>query len=89
MIHRSENRSQLVTNGFVIYLNPPLEILYQRTAHDRNRPMLHTDDDPRQRIRELLEARDPLYRQVADLVVETGRNSSRFVVRDIIDGLPQ
>ena len=89
VIHRSENRSQLVTNGFVIYLNPPLEILYQRTAHDRNRPMLHTDDDPRQRIRELMEARDPLYRQVADLVVETGRNSSRFVVRDIIDGLPQ
>ena len=82
------NRANLVTYGYVVYLNPPIELLYQRTARDRNRPMLNSED-PYRRIRELVEERDPLYRQVADLVVETGRASLRFVVRDIIDRLPQ
>ena len=88
VINLPENRAKLVTHGFVVYLCAPLELLYERTAKDRNRPMLHTED-PKQRIRELLEERDPLYRQVADLVVETDRRGLRFVVRDIMKALPE
>lgn len=88
VINLPENRAKLVTHGFVVYLCAPLELLYERTAKDRNRPMLHTED-PKKRIRELLEERDPLYRQVADLVVETDRRGLRFVVRDIMKALPE
>ena len=83
-----ENRAKLVANGYVIYLCAPLELLYERTAKDRNRPLLQTGD-PQLRIRELLEERDPLYRQIADLVMDTDRRGTRFVVRDIIKALPQ
>lgn len=77
-----ENRSALAANGFVVYLHAPAELLYLRTARDRGRPMLHAAN-PRARIDELLEVRDPLYREVADLVVETGRRGSRRVVQEI------
>ena len=86
-----DNRKALVSNGFVIYLHAPAELLHQRTSRDRNRPMLHAAD-PRARIDELLEVRDPLYRKVADLVVESGRRGSRRVVHEIVrafsDGRP-
>ncbi|MFT5391513.1 MAG: shikimate kinase [Gammaproteobacteria bacterium] len=88
VVNLPENRSKLVTHGFVVYLRAPLELLYERTAKDRNRPLLRTDD-PKQRIRELFEERDPLYQQVADLVVDTDRRGLRFVVRDIIKELPE
>ena len=78
-----DNRRALAVNGFVIYLHAPAELLYQRTSRDRNRPMLYAND-PRRRIDELLEARDPLYREVADLIVETGRRGSRRVVQEIV-----
>ena len=81
-----DNRRVLATNGFVIYLDAPAELLHQRTSRDRNRPMLYAHD-PRTRIDELLAVRDPLYREVADLVVETGRRGSRRVVHDIVRAL--
>ena len=81
-----DNRRALATNGFVIYLHAPAELLHQRTSRDRNRPMLYADD-PRTRIDELLAVRDPLYREVADLVVETGRRGSRRVVQEVVRAL--
>ena len=81
-----DNRRALAANGFVIYLHAPAELLHQRTSRDRNRPMLYADD-PRTRIDELLDVRDPLYRGVADLVVETGRRGSRRVVQEIVRAL--
>lgn len=78
-----ENRRALAGNGFVVYLHAPAELLHQRTSRDRNRPMLHADD-PRARIDELLALREPLYRGVADLVVETDRRGSRRVVQEIV-----
>ena len=78
-----ENRRALASNGFVVYLRAPADLLHQRTSRDRRRPMLYAEDR-RARIGELLEAREPLYREVADLVVETGRRGSRRVVEDIV-----
>lgn len=82
-----DNRTALASNGFVVYLHAPAELLHQRTARDRGRPMLHAAD-PRARIDELLAVREPLYREVADLVVGTGRRGSRRVVQEILRALP-
>ncbi|MDR3412327.1 MAG: shikimate kinase [Formivibrio sp.] len=68
------NREALRRNGFVIYLRANVEDLYQRTCHDKNRPLLQTAN-PKARLQELFEARDPLYREVADLVIDTTRQS--------------
>ena len=57
-----------------------------RTARDRNRPLLRTAN-PEATLRALLEARDPLYREIADLVVETDERPPRMVVLDILERL--
>lgn len=80
------NRSRLMSRGFVVYLNAPLDLLIERTSRDKTRPLLQTEN-PRQRISELLEQRDPLYRQVADTIVETNRRSARHVVKEIQERL--
>ena len=69
-----ENRDALRRNGIVIYLKSSVHDLWQRTRHDRNRPLLQTAD-PKAKLRELFEQRDPLYLQVADLVIPTGKQS--------------
>ena len=68
------NRDNLKKNGVVIYLRGMPEHLYERTRHDRNRPLLQTEN-PLAKLRELFRQRDPLYREVADIVVDTGRQS--------------
>lgn len=73
------SRAELVRNGTVVYLKSSVHDLLQRTRHDRNRPLLQTAD-PRARLRELFEQRDPLYMQVADLVVHTGKQSAHCLV---------
>lgn len=79
---RAENRARLSSRGFVIYLYAPLEHLLERTSRNRNRPLLQVAD-PRARLQAILEERDPLYREVADLVVKTDHRSVRSVVRAI------
>lgn len=74
------NRENLRRNGVVIYLRGTPEHLYERTRHDRNRPLLQTDD-PLAKLRELYKQRDPLYREVADIVVDTGRQSVAGMTR--------
>lgn len=76
------NRAVLSQRGVVIYLDVPPQILWERTRHDRNRPLLQVAN-PRQRIEELHRARDPLYREVADLIVEGGRGNPGAMVRQI------
>lgn len=74
------NRRYLARNGFVVYLCAPPAALYERTRHDRNRPLLQVDS-PQARLTEIFAERDPLYRSVADLVVEGNRQSPFGVVR--------
>lgn len=68
------NRECLKTRGFVIYLHAQPLVLCQRTRIDRSRPLLQ-GGDPRDRLEKLYAERDPLYREVADLVIDTGRQS--------------
>jgi shikimate kinase len=68
------NRGLLSEHGTVIYLRAAPRDLWQRTRHDRNRPLLQTDN-PLAKLQELFEQRDPLYREIADVVVDTGTQS--------------
>lgn len=70
----SRNRDHLKTRGFVIYLHALPSVLCQRTRGDKTRPLLR-GADPRTRLELLYAERDPLYREVADLVIDTGRQS--------------
>ncbi|AGA88963.1 shikimate kinase [Thioflavicoccus mobilis 8321] len=79
---RPENRQDLTARGVVVYLHCSPEQQYARTARDRSRPLLDTSD-PLLRLRELMAERDPLYRQVADLVVSTERRGTASVVKEI------
>ncbi len=82
----ADSRIHLRLRGTVVYLRAKAEQLYQRTARDRNRPLLQTAD-PRARIAALIEARDPLYREVADIIVDTGEGSVRGVIRQLLSQL--
>lgn len=82
------NRSRLRTRGFVIYLNAPVDLLLERTARDKQRPLLQTDD-PKAKLISLATEREPLYQQVADMVVKTDRRTARHVVKEIVRRLGQ
>lgn len=69
------NRALLVENGVVVYLHAAVADLWRRTRHDKNRPLLRSDD-PLTRLRQLFDERDPLYREVADVVVDTSSQSA-------------
>ncbi|WP_454723436.1 MULTISPECIES: shikimate kinase [Cupriavidus] len=71
---RPENRAHLAARGTVVYLRASPHDLWLRTRHDRNRPLLQTAD-PKGRLEALYAERDPLYREVADFIIETGKPS--------------
>jgi shikimate kinase len=83
-----ENRSRLRARGFAIYLNAPIDLLVERTARDRQRPLLQTED-PKAKLKALAKEREPLYRQVADMVVKTDRRTARHVVKEIVRRISQ
>lgn len=76
------NRENLRSRGVVVYLVASPETLHDRTRRDKTRPLLQVDDRLR-RLRELYEQRDPLYREIAHVIVEVGRTSAPHVVRQI------
>ena len=80
---REENRNHLSGRGLVIYLYATVDRLMERTHRDKNRPLLQTED-PRSRLTELMEVRDPLYRQVADIIYDTGADSVGQAARDLV-----
>lgn len=82
------NRTALASRGTVIYLYTPVEKQFQRTCKDKKRPLLQ-NSDPKGTLEKLMRERDPLYRQVADLVVDTSELGIRAVVQTIIRQLQQ
>lgn len=78
-----ENRKLLKEHGTVVYLRASIGDLWARTRHDKNRPLLQTED-PHARLAELFAARDPLYREVADIVVDTSKQSVICLVNHIL-----
>jgi shikimate kinase len=81
-----ENRAALKARGTVVYLRcQPLE-LFQRTRHDKNRPLLQTDD-PLKKLKELYAARHALYMDTADIVLDSSRQSTHALVRRLESNL--
>lgn len=81
-VMRAENREAL-RRGEVIYLRASVDDLWRRTRHDRSRPLLQTAD-PRAKLTDLLKLREPMYREVATLVVETGQQPVGTVVDQVL-----
>ena len=72
----ADNRRRLANNGTVVYLRASPADLWQRTRNDRNRPLLQTAD-PHAKLEQLFAERDPLYREIAAVIVDTGSQSVR------------
>lgn len=78
-----ESRNYLKQRGHVIYLRANVASIMLRTSHDKNRPLLQTAD-PRRKLEELTAQREPLYREIADLVIDTGRPNVQSMVQTIL-----
>lgn len=84
----ADNRADLRSRGYTVYLCADPEQLQQRTARDSQRPLLQSDDRLA-RIRELLNERETLYREVAELIIDTDHLTVRQSVNAICKQLPQ
>ena len=82
-ILNADSRAFLKSRGTVVYLSASTASIMQRTSHDKNRPLLQTAD-PKARIEELSRQRSPLYQEVADIIIETGRPNVQSVVQNVL-----
>lgn len=78
-----ETRKRLHASGWVVYLNVPPVMLFERTRHDKNRPLLKVED-PLAKLEELHAARDPLYREAAHLIVDGAHLVAAGVVQYLL-----
>ncbi|MGY4531684.1 shikimate kinase [Pseudomonas sp. TE3786] len=83
---RPENRSALRAGGRVVYLHTSVDQQLDRTSRDRNRPLLRTAN-PGKVLADLMSIRDPLYREIADVIIETDERPPRMVVQEILERL--
>ena len=81
-----DNRARLASRGTVIYLYASVDQQLARTRKGRERPLLHSDD-PRETLEALLTVRDPLYRKIADIIVETDGRQVHAVAKEIEERL--
>ena len=88
VVGRAENRRHLSSNGLVVYLTAPVATQLQRTEKDKRRPLLQRPDR-KQVLTNLLEERDPLYRSIADLTLDTVALSPKGVIGAIIRHLQE
>lgn len=87
-ILKVENRQFLMSRGTTIYLYANIDTLLERTSKDRNRPLLQTEN-PQAKLEELLEIRDPLYRETADIIIDTGKDSIRLALKEILEKIQE
>lgn len=83
-ILHEDNRRCLKGRGTVVYLMTTVGQQLERVRKDQKRPLLRNLANPRQRLTELMEQRDPLYREIADHIILTGRRSPRTVCAEIM-----
>ena len=81
-----ENRRLLGRSGFVVFLDASVDQLYMRTLKDKKRPLLQVPDR-KKAIADIKTARDPLYKEVADLVLQVGSRNSRHVTDLLLKAL--
>ena len=78
----AENRELLKHNGVVVYLRATVDDLWRRTRHDKSRPLLQTPN-PHAKLVELYTQRDPLYCEIAHIIVESGTQSVRQLTQSL------
>lgn len=83
-VMKEENRRYLQSRGIVVYLHASITQQVQRTAKDRNRPLLQNQDRT-EVLTSLMETRDPIYESVCDIHIDTDRRRPKTVVREIIE----
>ncbi|MBL4610380.1 MAG: shikimate kinase AroK [Pseudomonas sp.] len=83
VVMREANRRALAGNGLVVYLRTSVDQQLQRTAKDRQRPLL-LNADPERVLRDLMARRDPLYREIADIIIDTDQRGPKVVVNTIV-----
>jgi len=82
-----QNRKAMRKHGVVVYLMATISQQVERTKRDQKRPLLKDVADPRSKLTSLMEMREPLYREIADISVMTSRRSPRAVTTEIIQML--
>lgn len=83
VVLNADNRTRLAARGTVVYLHTTVDQQMRRTARDKRRPLLQ-NETPESTLRELMDLRDPLYREVADVVVTTDGRTVRSVAIEVI-----
>jgi len=83
VVLRPENRRALGGRGFVVYLYATVEEQIRRTRRDRRRPLLQTGN-PEETLRQLMQIRDPLYREISDHIIKTDGCSPRTVAQRLV-----
>jgi shikimate kinase len=79
---RPENRAAIKQSGIVVYLHAPPHLLFERTRLDPNRPLLQVAD-PKKKLEELFAERDPLYREVADIIINSPGGGISHLARQV------
>lgn len=85
---RPENRQNLSARGTVVYLKTSVEQQLTRTSKDKNRPLLQIEN-PEEVLTRLMTQRDPLYQEVADIIIQTDDRNPKYVVQEIIKRLEE
>ncbi len=85
-IQSKDIRNNLSARGIVVYLETTIDKQVARTQRDKRRPLLQVDD-PREVLEKLAEIRNPLYEEIADVIVKTDEQSAKVVANQIIDQL--
>ncbi|MBV7315630.1 MAG: shikimate kinase AroK [Shewanella sp.] len=85
-VQSKDIRNFLSARGIVVYLETTIDKQVARTQRDKRRPLLQVDD-PRQVLEELAEIRNPLYEEIADVIVKTDEQSAKVVANQIIEQL--
>ncbi|BAJ03978.1 shikimate kinase AroK [Shewanella violacea] len=85
-IQSKEIRNNLSARGIVVYLETTIDKQVARTQRDKRRPLLQVDD-PREVLESLAAARNPLYEEIADVIVKTDEQSAKVVANQIIEQL--
>ena len=89
IIIKPENRELLKRDSFVVYLSSSVKQLVSRTARSKSRPLLERSTNREKTIRELVEKREPLYQEVADVVIDTTGKKLYAIINEIKKSIPK
>jgi shikimate kinase len=89
IVIKPENRELLKRNSFVVYLASSIEQLIMRTAKSKSRPLLEKSTDREKTIRDLIKQREPLYQEVADVVIDTTDKKLYVIINNIKKAIPK